>query len=161
MRKIGDAGTRRAYAERGIIGRVRIEIHGRELPGRDRCGHTEVAVGVQRGREVVELHPADADEIVWAFDVDDVRARDGAPDVRGPFVHGRPGGRFLYLSWGGVGSDGHRTMFRRAKLMLDPDLLATAAGATLTGALGLTMADGTPLCAAVRPPSIAWTVRPT
>ena len=36
--------------------------------------------------------------------------------------------------------------------MLDPDLLASAAGATLTGALGLTMADGTPVCAAVRPP---------
>ena len=75
-------------------------------------------------------------------------------------MHGRPGGRFLYLSWGGVGPDGHRAMFRRAKLMLDPDLLATAAGATLTGALGLTMADGTPVCAAVRPPRIAWTVRP-
>jgi hypothetical protein len=160
MRKVGDAGTRRGYVERGIIGRVRIEIHGRELPGRDCCGYTDVAVGVQRGREVVELHPADADEIVWAFDVTDVRGRDGAPDVRGPFVHGRPGDRFLYLSWGGVGSDGHRTMFRRAKLMLDPNLLATAAGATLTGALGLTMADGTPVCAAVRPPSIAWTVRP-
>jgi len=145
--------------ERGTIGPVRIEIHGRELPGRDCCGHTEVAVGVQCGREVVNARPADADEIVWAFDVDDVHGRDGAPDVRGPFVHGRPGARFLYLSWGGVAPDGQRTMFRRAKLMLDPDLLAAAAGATLTGALGLTMADGTPVCAAVRPPRIEWSVR--
>jgi uncharacterized protein DUF5990 len=139
---------------------VRIEIHGRKLPGRDCCGHTDVAVGVQRGREVVDLHPADADEIVWGFDVTDVRGRDGAPDVRGPFVHGRPGARFLYLSWGGVAPDGHRAMFRRAKLMLDPALLAEAVGTTLVGELGMTMADGSPLCAAVRPPVIDWTIRP-
>ena len=139
---------------------MRIEIHGRELPSRDCCGHTDVAVGIQRGREVVEIQPADADVVVWAFDVTDARDRAGAPDVRGPFVQGRPGARFVYLSWGGVGSDGHSTMFRRAKLMLDPGLLASAAGATLTGTLGLTMADGTPLCAAVRPPAIEWTIRP-
>ena len=139
---------------------MRIEIRGRDLPGRDCCGHTAVVVGVQRGREVVDLRSADADEIVWAFDATDVTGRDGAPDVRGPFVHGRPGGRFLYLSWGGVGPDGHPEMFRRAKLMLDPALLAAAAGATLVGEVGLTMANGTPLCAAVRPPVITWTVRP-
>jgi hypothetical protein len=116
-------------------------------------------VGVQRGREVVDLHPADADAVVWAFDVADVRDRAGAADVRGPYVHGRPGARFLYLSWGGVGPDGPG-MFRRAKLMLAPELITAAAGGSLTGELGLTARDGTPLCAAVRPPAIAWTIRP-
>ncbi|MDT0348755.1 DUF5990 family protein [Pseudonocardia charpentierae] len=139
---------------------VHIQIRGRDLPGRDCCDHAAVVVGVQRGREVVDLRSADADEIVWAFDATDVTARDGAPDVRGPFVHGRPGGRFLYLSWGSVAPGGHPEMFRRAKLMLDPALLAAAAGATLVGEVGLTMANGTPLCAAVRPPVITWTVRP-
>jgi hypothetical protein len=138
---------------------VRIEIRGEGLPGRTCAGHVDVAVGVQRGREVVDVHPADADRVVWAFDVADVVDRTGAPDVRGPFVHGRPGGRFLYLSWGGVGADGSRVMFRRAKLMLDPAMLAAAAGATLVAELGLTMADGTPLCAAVRAPAVAWSVR--
>jgi hypothetical protein len=137
---------------------VRIEIRGRDLPGRDCCGHTDVVVGVQRGREVVDLHPADADGVAWAFDVADVRDRAGAADVRGPYVHGRPGVRFLYLSWGGVGADGPR-MFRRAKLMLAPELIAAAAGGSLTGELALTARDGTPLCAAVRPPVIEWTVR--
>ena len=78
---------------------MRIEIRGRDLPGRHCCGHTGVAVGVQRGREVVDVHPADADAVVWAFDVTDARDRAGAPDVRGPFVHGRPGARFV----GGAG----------------------------------------------------------
>lgn len=138
---------------------VRIEIRGHGLPGRVCAGHVEVAVGVQRGREVVDVHPADADRVVWAFDAVEVADRSGAPDVRGPFVHGRPGARFLYLSWGGVDAGGARGMFRRAKLMLDPAVLAAAAGATLVAELNLTMADGTPLCAAVRPPAVAWSVR--
>jgi Family of unknown function (DUF5990) len=138
---------------------VHIEIHGRDLPGRTCCGHTDVAVGVQRGKEVVDLRPADAGAVVWAFDVTDVRDRAGAADLRGPYVHGRPGGRFLYLSWGGVGADGWPRMFRRAKLMLDPAVLADAAGETLVAELSLTMADGSPVCAAVRPPAITWSVR--
>jgi hypothetical protein len=138
---------------------VRIEIHGRDLPGLACCGHTDVAVGVQRGTEVVDVQPAGADAVVWAFDVSDVRDRSGAADVRGSYVHGRPGARFLYLSWGGAGAHGHREMFRRAKLMLDPAVLADASGATLVAELSLTMAVGTPVCAALRPPAIAWSVR--
>jgi hypothetical protein len=45
-------------------------------------------------------------------------------------------------------------------LMLGPDLIAAAAGGTLTGELALTAADGTPRCAAVRAPAIEWTIRP-
>jgi Family of unknown function (DUF5990) len=138
---------------------MRIEIRGAHLPGRTWAGHVEVVVGVQRGHEVVDVHPADADRVVWAFDVAEVVDRTGAPDVRSPFVHGRPGARFLYLSWGGVGADGSPAMFRRAKLMLDPAMIAAARGATLVAELSLTMADGTPLCAAVRSPAVAWSVR--
>ena len=74
-------------------------------------------------------------------------------------MHGRPGARFLYLCWDGVGPDGRRAVFRRAKLLLDPALLAAAAGGVLVAEVGLTMADGTPLCAAVRPPAVTSTVR--
>ena len=138
---------------------MRIEIRGHGLPGRQCAGHGEVAVGVQRGRDVVEPQSADADVVCWEFDVTEVPGHDGRTDVRGAVVHGRPGARFLYLTWDGVDGDGRRAMFRRAKLMLDPALLHEAAGATLVAELGLTMADGTPLCAAVRPPVVAWSVR--
>jgi hypothetical protein len=139
---------------------VRIEIRGHDLPGLDCAGHRAVAVGMQRGREVVEAHPGDADIVAWTIDVTDVQRPDGVVDVRGPFAQGRPGAQFLYLSWDGVDVDGRRAMFRRAKIMLDPPLLAEAAGGTLTATVGLTMPDGAPLCAAVRPPAITWSVRP-
>lgn len=141
---------------------MRIEIRGHDLPGRACAGYAEVAVGVQRGREVVDAHSADADVVVWAFDVTQVPDRGGTADVRGPFVHGRPGERFVYLSWDGIGADGRRAMFRRAKLMLDPVLLAeavSAATATLVARLPLTMADGSPLCAAVHTPAVEWSVQ--
>jgi hypothetical protein len=51
-------------------------------------------------------------------------------------------------------------MFRRAKLMFDaipPDVLTAAVRCgQLTGRLGLTDAQGYPLCAHVRPPLIEW-----
>lgn len=123
---------------------VRVEIAGvgcPVLPG--------VTVGVQRGAVVVDEHPADGTPIRWAFDV----AWTGT-DLRGPFVHGRPGARFVYLSWQRE-PDG---MFRRAKLMLDAIASEVlAAGGGLLATVGLAMPDGSPLCAAVRPPQIAWT----
>lgn len=127
---------------------MRIELLGHDcpvLPG--------VAVGVQRGADVVDEHPADGTDARWLLEV---RLVEG-PDLRGPYVQGRPGARFLYLSWR------HATggMFRRAKLMLDavPDDLLAPEGAGLLGRVGLTMPDGSPLCAAVRPPQIDWSAR--
>lgn len=139
---------------------MRIEITGRDLPGRNCAGRSAVRVGIQRGRDVVEVQAGDATSARWVVDVTEVPGPDEAVDVRGPYVHGRSGARFLYLSWDGVDADGERAMFRRAKLMLDPALLTDAAGATLVADLRLTMADGSPLCAAVRPPVVRWTVRP-
>jgi Family of unknown function (DUF5990) len=73
----------------------------------------------------------------------------GGVDLRGPQIHGSPGHRFIYLSWGVVDETGSFTMFRRAKLWLDavPDKTITAAADTslLVGRLGLTDDDGWPL----------------
>ena len=143
---------------------VRIRIVGMQLPGRecgtsgDFPGYSNIHVGVQRKnrrQELLDLHPGDAAMAVWTLDC----AVDGA-DVRGPYVQGPPGGRFIYLSWGTVDDAGHFTLFRRAKLMLEdvpPDVLDSAAkSGLLVGSLGLTDAKGNPLCARVRPPQISW-----
>ncbi|MGH3675355.1 MAG: DUF5990 family protein [Mycobacterium sp.] len=144
---------------------MQIRIVGRNLPGRD-CGrgdnfpgYTNIHVGVQRKNrpdELLDLHPGDAAEATWTLDCE----VDGS-DVRGPYIQGPPGGRFIYLSWGTVDGDGF-AMFRRAKLMLSDvpgDMLAEAAkSGLLVGSLGLTDAKGHPLCAAVRPPVIDWSV---
>ena len=119
-------------------------------------------VGVQRGREVVDLVAGDAASALWSFEVTIRIDKDGANDFAGPFVHGKRGDRFLYLSWGTVDDAGAFSMFRRAKLNfadVDPDTLQRAidGGGTLVGRLGLTDRCGGPRCARVRPPDIVWT----
>jgi hypothetical protein len=104
----------------------------------------------------LDLHAGDAAMAVWTLDC----AVDGT-DVRGPYIQGPPGGRFIYLSWGTVDDAGAFTLFRRAKLMLGDvpaDVLDSAAtSGVLVGSLGLTDVKGHPLCARVRPPLISWT----
>jgi hypothetical protein len=148
---------------------VRIRVEGRDLPGRGdgpaaaALRLRNVHVGVQRKAEVVSLFAAWAESAVWELDVT-AREVDGLLDVGGPFVHGRPGARFLYLSWGNVDGEAFE-MFRRAKLMFGdiPTPLLRAAfedgGGVLAGELGLTDPYGDPACARVRPPDIVWTLR--
>jgi hypothetical protein len=146
---------------------VHIQIAGHDLPGhrpgaeasRLRLGN--VHVGVQRQREVVEQIPAWAESASWEFDVTS-REVDGLLDVGGPWVHGRPGARFIYLSWGNVDGPAF-AMFRRAKLLfgdIPGDALRAAheRPATLVGSLALTDALGEPRCARVRPPDVVWTL---
>jgi hypothetical protein len=146
---------------------VHIRIEGIDLPGRRGGGEADalrlgnVHVGVQRKAEVVDRVPADAPAATWDLDVG-TREVDGLLDVGGPWVHGRPGARFLYLSWGTVEGD-RFTMFRRAKLLFGdiPTALLRAAhdrDGMLVARLGLTDAQGGPLCARVRPPDVRWTL---
>jgi hypothetical protein len=159
-----------------MMGAVRMRIEGVDLPGhRDGVrGHDatggpggtdalrfgDVHVGVQRRAEVVDLVPADAESAAWNLEVTS-REVDGLLDVGGPYVHGRPGARFLYLSWCTVSGSAF-TMFRRAKLMfgdIPTEVLRAAhddADRLLVGRLGLTDAQGGPRCARVRPPDITW-----
>ncbi|MGI8799069.1 MAG: DUF5990 family protein [Pseudonocardia sp.] len=146
---------------------MRVHIEGTELPGRscapDTAGrrYANVHVGVQRGKDVVDLVRADATSAQWSFDVRTRLVEDGSLDVGGPFVHGRRGDRFLYLSWGTVDDAGRFTMFRRAKLMfadIEPATLRAAADgdAVLVGRITLTDSCGNPRCARVREPDLRW-----
>lgn len=112
-----------------------------------------MTVGVQRGTEVIDSHPANGQDLQWRFEARLVEGR----DLRGPYVQGRKGDRFFYLSWLRSGQ-----LVRRAKLMLDgvpAELLLSADQSGLRGRFSLSMPDGTPLCAAVRPPAIVWSLR--
>jgi len=141
---------------------LRIRIEGTNLPGRTFAEHTNVHVGVQCRSDPVDLTPGDAPEATFDFEVDILPSDEGGWDFRGPYVHGKRGERFLYLTWGDVSPDGEYAMFRRAKLhlsCLDDALVSTAAdaGRPLTARLGLTDGRGGPRCASVRPPAISWT----
>ncbi|MFC4589444.1 DUF5990 family protein [Sphaerisporangium corydalis] len=147
---------------------MRIRIEGFDLPGRTWDTHQNggVHVGVQkRGRpeEILEPQAGDAPSAVWTLECGATPGPDGV-DITGPYVQGRPGGRFVYLSWGIVGDEGGFEMFRRAKLMLDaltPDVVEAAMrSGVLLARLGLTDAKGLPVCAAVRPPAVTWSAVP-
>ncbi|GLW08747.1 hypothetical protein Misp01_38770 [Microtetraspora sp. NBRC 13810] len=145
-----------------------IRIEASELPGRD-CGqapgfpgYRNIQVGVQRRDrrdEILGLHPGDASAAVWELEVT-ATAKEAGWDLLGPYVQGRPGARFVYLSWGALGDDGVLSMFRRAKLHFDaipPNVLEHAVhSGMLVARLSLTDSRGQPLCAAVRPPLIDW-----
>lgn len=144
---------------------VRLVVEGHHLPGR-RCGsHSDVHVGVQVGPEPTGLLPADVETARWEVEVGVVRREGGVDpmdpmdpvdpvDFRGRAVHGRRGGRFVYLTWG-EGSGGDFVMFRRAKLMLDemPDPSADE----VVVRVHLTDEQGLPRCARLRPPAVGWT----
>jgi hypothetical protein len=105
----------------------------------------------------------DAPSALWELTIE-TRRNDGELDFRGPYVQGKRGDRFLYLSWGTLDEGGRFEMFRRAKLMLrgvDDDVVRAASepGHLLVGTVKLTDGRGCPRCAAVWPPDVTWTVR--
>ena len=107
--------------------------------------------GLQRGREVEAASPGDKPFLAEI----DVEVRNGK--FSGPYVHGRRGDRFLYLSWGEVDGDAF-TMFRRAKIRLEHLDPVALDGRTLEVALSLRDNCGHPVCASVRPPLVTWTI---
>jgi hypothetical protein len=148
---------------------VQIRIEAADLPGRS-CGpspdspggYHNIHVGLQRRNrpdELLNLVPGDVSSARWTVDCSVVPSPAGL-DLKGPYIQGPPGGRFIYLSWGTVNDAQAFTLFRRAKLRLDEvpsAVLDRAAGlGVLVGRLGLTDGQGNPLCAAVRPPVIEW-----
>ncbi|MEP6658416.1 MAG: DUF5990 family protein [Acidimicrobiales bacterium] len=147
---------------------MEIRIEGFNLPGRscgaspDFPGYENIHVGIQRRSprdQLLGLTPGDAPAAEWEFECDGVVTPKGT-DFRGPYIQGRPNERFIYLSWGAVDGDGTFHMFRRAKLWLnalDADVLDDArTSGRLVARLGLTDANGHPLCASVRPPVVQW-----
>ncbi|HEU5269293.1 MAG TPA: DUF5990 family protein [Jatrophihabitans sp.] len=125
---------------------MRLVIRGHRFPGLTCGGYPNSHVGLQVRSEPTGLVPADVATAEW---VAELRTDDG--DFHGPAVHGRKGGRFVYLTWGTV-EDGRFTMFRRAKLML-ADLPPDADEVTVD--VALTDEQGMPRCARLRPPAIS------
>ncbi|MGW7544003.1 DUF5990 family protein [Streptomyces sp. NPDC054770] len=158
-----------------MVTAMRIRIDAVDLPGLtcppgaitgdDVPEYRNIHVAVQRRDrrgELLDPQPGDAASATWTLECTTAASPTGT-DVKGPFVQGRPGSRFIYLSWGTVDDRGTFTMFRRAKLMLEAvpaEVLGTASSTgLLVGRLGLTDACGGPLCARVVPPRIKWTAR--
>jgi hypothetical protein len=141
------------------VANLNVKIVGERLPGLT-CGeHRNVHIGVQRGDAVVQVQPADGASVKFSFGIVLRETDDGGVDFRSPFVHGKPGDRFFYLSWVEVDeASAEPTMFSRVKLMLSdlPRGLVTMRTTSLEGYLPLTKPDGKLVAASVRPPDIDW-----
>ena len=134
-----------------------LQIQGHHLPGRVWRSREEyydnIHVGIQVGKEPRELVRADAESSSWTVPIEVVSRGDDL-DFRGPAVQGKPGARFVYLTWGDVGGDGTFAMFRRAKLML-ADLAPLVADAEqVVARIDLTDECGGPRCARLTPPAL-------
>jgi hypothetical protein len=117
------------------------------------AGYRNVHAGLQRGREVEAPSPGDQSFLAEI----DVAVRNGK--FSGPYVHGRSGDRFLYLSWGEFDGDEFK-MFRRAKIRLEHLDPVELDGRTVEVAVSLRDGRGHPVCASVRPPQVTWTIDP-
>ena len=162
--------SREQTADSGLnTGVVLIRIEGVDLPGLG-CspspdspgGYHNVHVAVQRRNrrdELLGLTPGNAASANWTIECTPIATTAGI-DLKGPYVQGPPGARFIYLSWGTVDDANTFHLFRRAKLWLDAIPAGVLANAVdqglLVGRMGLTDAKGNPICAAVRPPLITW-----
>jgi len=121
-------------------------------------------LGMQHGSDVIDPVLATAGPVSFALTVEVTTIGDGETvDVRGPYVHGKRGDRFLYLSWGEVDRDGRIGMAMRTKIKLQsipPDLITRAlkSDSTLRGTLSLVDVAGNPVSGTIPPERIHWSI---
>lgn len=146
------------------------QILGRNLPGisftesQGALVHREpVYLGIQRKNEVIDLVPGNARRAVFSFQVDVISNSTARLDFRGPFVHGKKGDRFLYLSWGDLRKDGSFSMFRRAKLRLSQidgrdlqTVLSSHSTCMVRCRINLKGEDGGPICGSIVQKKSEW-----
>ncbi len=130
---------------------ITILLHCHHLPGVRFDGRTAVRLGIQRGQEVIDDVPADTSQVTFTLPLCvEQNAKTGQPNFIGPFAHGTPQERFLYLCWG-EWKDGAWDGFRRAKVHLkhltwDQVEAALRQGKPIEFSFDMTDAKGGPAC---------------
>ena len=131
------------------------------LPGVRFEERTAVRLGVQKDTEIVQDVSADADSVTFDIPLRVApNAKSGEPNFLGPYAHGTPEQRFIYLTWGEF-KDGNWDMFRRAKIQLghltwNDIRKAAASSKSIHAEINMTDKRGGPLCASVKPDQISW-----
>lgn len=127
----------------------------------------DVTFAMQRGKhELLSPSRVDVDSLVFDLSVRvSERKRGGPPNVLGPYAHGTPDDRFLYLNSGTMAGQQGTCWTRRAKIKtggidwkLVEQTLATT-GAVLEARIEGRAKDGGPCCATVPLLDGGWTVR--
>lgn len=140
-------------------GTISIRIEGYDAPGKSCPAPDGIGLGIQEGQEVVGVLMSSEPAPRFRGHLDLIPTEDGFA-LRGPFVHGPAGDRFLYLGW--IHLKGRQIM-SRMKLRLsdiDPEMIlqAQGEGAVLVGKVKLTTEQGKPASGSIRPPLVTWSV---
>lgn len=138
---------------------VTLKLICRKLPGLVFQDYQPVHLGLQRGKEVVEIVPAAKRQVTYWVPLT-VELKGKRVRLKGPFVQGKPDDPFLYLAWG-VMKGSTFDMFRRAKIGLKHLTPATLqqhvrSGKPLEATVFCTDAHGCPICATVPDGFIDW-----
>ena len=136
---------------------IKLKIECFDLPPHDWGGHSEIWLGIQRGRDVVQEVKLPAEAV--SFDAE-LRAAPGIsqenPNFLGPYAQGPVRDRFIYLCWGGRAGGGWAG-FRRAKLPLVELTWESLESNHLLARVRCTDAKGGPVCATLRGEYLTWT----
>lgn len=142
----------------------RVRIVG--LPPADWGSQARIEAGVQRGEEIEQSQATAGQALEFNGELRlKALARQGiaSPVFLGPYAHGPPTGRFLYVSWTGE-VDGRRQMFRRMKIPLGTisweqvDQVQRDPRARLVATVQGTDRRGGPACATVPLEGGGWQV---
>ena len=122
-----------------------------------------VYLGIQKGKVVIDLVPADRAEAEFRAEFRVGLKKDGSPNFLGPYSQGPANDRFFYLSWGVRSDPNHFRMFRRLKIRLGHLTWTQIQKAAKTQrpievSLRMTDAKGGPLCATPPKTHINWRV---
>ncbi len=145
------------------MARIELEILCRKLPGLVCNGHNNVRLGLQLGDEVIADVAADAAEAKFTVIIDVILSQgEHRFDFRGAAVHGKPGDRFIYLSWGERHGNVWQ-MFRRAKLKITAPMnllveQAIKSGVPLVAEIDMTDVKGGPICGSLKTNDVRWSV---
>lgn len=135
---------------------IQVSIECVELPAHDWGGHSEIWLGIQCGKDVVQDIKLPIDHVVFRAELrignDPTQ---GPPNFLGPFAQGAVEDRFVYLCWGRrVG--GAWIGFRRAKLKLCGLNWDNLHSDRLLARVRCTDAKGGPICASLKSDVVTW-----
>ncbi|MEZ4865541.1 MAG: DUF5990 family protein [Caldilineaceae bacterium] len=132
-----------------------------ELPGCEFDGRSNVRLGIQKGKDVIEDVSAAAAEIVFTCLLRVAKnSETGKPNFLGPYAQGTPQARFIYLCWG-ERMDGAWAGFGRTKIHLQEIPwhsveASIATGNAIEATIKMTNKKGAPLFASVGKENITW-----
>ena len=134
---------------------VELTIECFNLPVHDWGGHSEIWLGIQEGKEVVQEVRLPADGVVFRADLRVAEEPSPTPNFLGPYAHGSVQDRFLYLCWGRR-YGGAWVGFRRAKIPLTGLTWEMLQSGRLLARVRCTDAKGGPSCATLKADFVTW-----